>query len=100
MYSLRYGTVPIVRNTGGLADTVIDATDSNIERGIATGFVFNRTEADGLRHALFRALNLYRNKPVWRRLCRQAMEQDFGWEKSAMLYKSLYQAALSLRRSR
>lgn len=90
LYSLRYGTLPIVRNTGGLADTVVDATEQNIKQGRATGFVFDAIDETELRETVLHSLELYRNKPLWRQLCIQAMRQDFSWRRSAIQYKRLY----------
>lgn len=81
MYSQRYGTLPVVRATGGLADTVED--------GI-TGFVFREPEPEALHAALVRALAAWRDSAVWRGLQRQAMARDFGWEKAARRYSALY----------
>jgi len=100
IYSLRYGTVPIVRHTGGLADTVIDATDENIASGSATGFVFEHPIADGLWWATERALRLYREHPdQWKQLITTGMKQDFSWKKSAQAYIDVYREALDYRDS-
>jgi starch synthase len=98
IYSLRYGTVPIVRRTGGLADTVIDAGDEGIESGESTGFSFTRPDADGLWHAVKRCLDLHRQRPEqWRRLARNGMSQDFSWTSSARHYERLYDEILDRR---
>ncbi len=94
LYSLRYGTLPVVRNTGGLANTVVNATANNIRQGTATGFVFNKVDATELQRILLYALRLYRDKPLWRQLCFQAMSQDFSWLQSAQQYKELYRKVL------
>jgi starch synthase len=91
MYSLLYGTLPVVNNTGGLADTVVDATDENISNRTATGFVMKTPTAQGLLEAIDRALELHANPRIWNQLQRTAMERDFGWEKSALEYILLYQ---------
>jgi glycogen/starch synthases, ADP-glucose type len=93
LYALKYGTLPVVRRTGGLADTVVDATASTIADRTATGFVFDDATADDLRHAVERALTLYREPLIWRRLQLQAMAQDFSWDASAAQYAALYSAA-------
>ena len=90
MYSLRYGTPPVVRNTGGLADTVVDASDENIENGTATGFVFDHADDASLRDALDRAVDLFGKRRRWMQLIKQGMRQDWSWEKSAQRYLSLY----------
>ncbi|MBI3995355.1 MAG: glycosyltransferase, partial [Nitrospirae bacterium] len=94
MYSLRYGTVPIVRKTGGLADTVVDATPSNIEAGTATGFVFERASARELLDAVRSALKTYREKNQWYRMMRAGMSADFSWDRSAKEYEKLYHFAI------
>lgn len=96
LYALRYGSLPVVRRTGGLADTVIDATATSIADRSATGFVFDEPTADDLTAALKRALSLYREPLIWRRLQLQAMAQDFSWTSSATQYAALYSAASGL----
>ena len=95
LYSLIYGTVPIVRAVGGLADTVVDANDENIESGRATGIVFNETEVDALIQAVERALSLYENSSTWKKLVTTGMRQSFSWETSAKQYLTLYENLLS-----
>jgi len=90
MYSLLYGTLPVVNNTGGLADTVVDATAENIANRTANGFVMKAATAQGLLGAIEHALELHANTRIWNQLQRTAMEQDFGWEKSALEYILLY----------
>mgnify|MGYP001459483806 CR=1 FL=1 len=91
LYSLRYGTLPVVRRTGGLADSVVNATAATIKAGTATGFVFTPCEARAFAAALRRALRLYRKEPdTWTRLVRNAMVQDFSWARSARAYEKLY----------
>jgi starch synthase len=94
MYSLRYGTLPIVHRTGGLADTVVDATEEAMARGVATGFVFDAPTPPALSEAVTRALRLYRRPELWRRLQVTGMRQDFSWESSASHYLDLYRQAL------
>ena len=94
IYSLSYGTLPVVRNTGGLADTVIDATDKNILDKIATGFVFNEPTAIQLVAAVNRALKVYRKGKHFRQMRLTAMKQDFSWEKSSLEYEKLYRLAV------
>ena len=94
MYSLRYGTVPIVHRTGGLADTVINATPERLADGTATGILFDHSNADSLWHAVRYALRLYREQPErWRSLAQAGMRQDLSWTRSAQRYVDLYHAA-------
>jgi starch synthase len=93
LYALRYGSLPVVRRTGGLADTVVDATATAIADRSATGFVFDDPSAEDLTATLERALSLYREPLIWRRLQLQAMAQDFSWTASATQYAALYSAA-------
>ena len=90
LYSLRYGTVPVVRQVGGLADSVIDATAENIITGAATGIIFPGEEDAALTGALQRALALYREAPIWKRLALNGMSRDFSWDTSAQHYLDLY----------
>jgi len=90
IYSLRYGTVPVVHRTGGLADSVVDATPENLAQGTATGFQFAPATAGALSGAVHRALDLYANRPQWERLMRRGMAQDFSWQRSAAHYLALY----------
>ncbi|MGA7713853.1 MAG: glycogen synthase GlgA [Rhizomicrobium sp.] len=90
LYALRYGTLPIVRRTGGLADTVVDATALTMVDRTATGFVFEDANTTSLVSAIGRALALYREPLTWRRLQLNAMAQDFSWDTSAAKYISLY----------
>jgi starch synthase len=94
MYSLRYGTIPVVRETGGLADTIIDANDENLKNGTATGFTMKGYFAAELLFSIDRALELYKSKAQWRSLIRNAMKQDWSWEKSADEYVELFKSVL------
>jgi starch synthase len=94
LYAMRYGTLPVVRATGGLCDTVVDATDDTVSRGTATGFVFQGTTRDDMVRCVERALALYHQPLAWRLMQRQAMAQDFSWEKSAHRYLALYRSLL------
>jgi starch synthase len=91
IYGMRYGTVPLVRNSGGMADTVIDATPEAIRQGSATGFSFDEPSALALASCLHRALAVYRQPIAWRRLQASGMRQDFSWRRSAKTYADLYQ---------
>ena len=98
IYSLRYGTVPIVRKTGGLADTVVDASDEHLEAGDATGLHFEHANREGLWWATQRALTLYREQPkLWQKMVKRGMKQDFSWKQSAKHYLELYERAQQLR---
>lgn len=90
MYSQRYGTLPIVRKTGGLADTVVDALPESIKNGTASGFVFKDTAPGALLETIKRGLVLHANRPLWEQLQRNAMGKDFSWENSAKHYMTLY----------
>jgi len=95
LYSLRYGTVPIVHRTGGLADTVIDATPRNLLDGSATGFVFDRPDVDSLWRTIDTAIDFYRRPEVWwHKLAINGMNQDFSWNSSAQHYVEIYQKAI------
>lgn len=91
MYSMRYGTVPIVRATGGLDDTV---TDYNEQTGTGTGFKFTDYTADALLAALERARTAFANPNIWKTLQLAGMRQDFSWDRSAREYVKLYERAL------
>jgi starch synthase len=90
LYAMRYGTLPIVRSTGGLSDTVVNADDSSLGAGRATGFVFEQATAPEMLNCLKRALILYRQPLVWRKVQRQAMAQNFDWADSAHRYLAHY----------
>ncbi|MEX0902131.1 MAG: glycogen synthase GlgA [Pseudohongiellaceae bacterium] len=90
LYSLRYGTLPLVRCTGGLADTVVNATPETIADNSATGFVFNTLDVSELESTLNHALQLYTDQPVWRQISRRAMSRDFSWQRSADKYLNVY----------
>jgi starch synthase len=90
MYSMRYGTPPIVRSTGGLADTVVDCTAATLAHGSASGFVFHESSAQALLAAVERAAGTWRDNSTWRALQRNGMARDFGWEKSARRYAEIY----------
>jgi len=94
LYSMRYGTVPVVRRTGGLADTVVDATPQAIQARQATGFVFETENAWTLLDCIKRALAAYQDKALWQQLQRTGMTQDFSWQHSAEQYLQLYRRLL------
>jgi starch synthase len=95
IYSLRYGTVPIVRRTGGLADTVVDATPEALTNHTATGIVFNEATPPALLTAFERALALYQQPARWQQMVVTGMKQDFSWKHSAKQYLALYQRAVA-----
>ncbi len=95
MYSLRYGTVPVVHATGGLDDT-IEAYEPGLDRG--NGFKFVPYDAETLLSTLQRALTLYHDRAAWVRLMQRGMQADFSWAKSAQAYADLYATALDRRR--
>jgi starch synthase len=97
LYSLRYGTVPVVRRTGGLADSVVDATPEAVARGEATGFVFDDYTVEAFWGAVQRALAAYRDRRLWQQLVRTGMAQDFSWDRAAARYLDLYRLARSRR---
>lgn len=90
--ALRYGTVPVVSHTGGLADTVIDANPAALAAGVATGFQFAPTTAAALAGALDRCFECYAENAQWASLIRRAMKHPVGWEDSADIYVRLYQS--------
>ena len=90
MYSLRYGTPPVVFKTGGLADTVVNASEATLADGSANGFVFERPGAVAFLGAIRRALKLLAKPVLWRRIQQTGMRQSFDWEHSARHYLSLY----------
>ncbi|MBK7062296.1 MAG: glycogen synthase GlgA [Rubrivivax sp.] len=100
MYGLRYGTLPIVRRVGGLADTVTDEPDAGGEDTRSTGFVFDAAEPAALAQAVLRALRLRRESPVqWQARMQRAMALRLGWAGPARQYLSLYETALAKRRT-
>jgi starch synthase len=87
MYSLRYGTVPIVRETGGLADSVEQVDPDS---GTGTGILFRDYDERGLEWALVTALGLYRNKDLWRTIMLNGMARDFSWQRQTARYVEMY----------
>ncbi len=90
LYGLRYGTLPLVALTGGLADTVINASPAALARGVATGVQFFPIAADALANAFTRLCDLYAQPKIWAQMQRNAMKQPVGWETSAESYSQLY----------
>ncbi len=99
LYGLRYGTVPVVRSVGGLADTVVDASPAAMAEGTATGFVFGPASASALAVAVARACQAYRSDESWQLLMRRGMAQDFSWDHAAVQYLELYSQLLAAPRS-
>jgi starch synthase len=92
MYSLRYGTPPIVRATGGLADTVVDCTAANLADGSANGFVFAESTPEALWEAMLRAVIAWHQPRIWRQLQGNGMARDSGWAAPAQQYAELYRS--------
>ncbi len=94
LYGLRYGCLPLVGRTGGLADTVIDANEAAISDGVATGFQFSPIAAGPLGDAIDRACDAFTNRGLWKSMVRRAMRSDVGWDRSAAAYRVLYDELL------
>ncbi|WP_136682727.1 glycogen synthase GlgA [Falsirhodobacter xinxiangensis] len=90
MYGLRYGTLPVVAQVGGLADSVISANPAAVSAGVATGIVFAPTTGDALAAALRRLMELWSDQSLWQHIQRNAMRHPVGWEASAREYAALY----------
>ncbi len=95
MYSMRYGTVPIVRKIGGLTDTVVDVSPSTLQAGTANGFVFDEYSTAALTQAVKRAMAAFGDHTLWAAVMRTGMQQDFSWGRSAREYVRLYARALA-----
>ena len=95
MYSIKYGTIPIVRATGGLDDAIVDYDENHAK---SNGFKFYPATSEALLGAVKRALEVYRDKNEWIELMKRAMKYDFSWRRSAEKYLSLYRKIISLRR--
>jgi len=93
LYAMRFGTIPVVRPVGGLADTVVDVSAETLETGQATGFYFDDPTVSAMLAGIDRAVALYRLPERWRRLQQTAMRRNFGWEASARAYLEVYQRA-------
>lgn len=93
MYSLKYGTVPIVRSTGGLADTIANFASSSLKIGSANGFAFKEYDAEKLLTTIRRAVQTYSDKRAWKTLMTNGMKQDWSWSRSAVEYAKLYKKA-------
>ncbi len=96
LYSLKYGTIPVVRETGGLVDSVVDCNDYTWTNGTANGFSFASYDAGGLIWAMQRAVDCYRNSPsTWKQLQKNGMAADWSWERGAAGYEDVYRRVLS-----
>ncbi|MBO6538891.1 MAG: glycogen synthase GlgA [Rhizobiaceae bacterium] len=95
LYGLRYGCVPLVARTGGLADTVIDANDAALSAGVATGLQFAPDRGDAMTDAVRRMVALYRAKAAWKAIQKQGMKADVSWLRSAGQYAALYRALMA-----
>jgi starch synthase len=94
LYSLRYGTVPVVRATGGLADTITDVNDQTLSAGTANGFSFHDYSTASLSDTLDRALATFGDKHTWHKIVATGMTQDWSWARSARQYVNLYDEAV------
>jgi starch synthase len=92
LYGLRYGCVPVVARTGGLADTVIDANDAALSASVATGVQFSPVDSPSLQNALTRANRLYENQSLWQNIQKRGMASDVSWNHSAEAYAELYKS--------
>jgi starch synthase len=91
MYALRYGTVPVVRATGGLDDTIVPFRS---ESGEGNGFKFSAYQPQALLSAVSDAVDLFSDAKNWKKLRANGMKADFSWDRSAQSYRALYQSAL------
>jgi starch synthase len=92
LYALRYGTLPLVRRVGGLADTVVDVTPETLNSDRATGFLFDEASRYALAERIRNAVALYHDHDAWQRVQRRGMAQDYSWDDSAANYESLYRS--------
>lgn len=99
LYSLRFGTAPVVRAVGGLVDTVEDATPASMAAGNATGFYFTRYTTEALLSAMRRAIKVYETPDQWSKIVERGMGEDWSWEKSARQYVDIYDRALAAARA-
>jgi starch synthase len=90
LYALRYGTIPIVRRVGGLADTIVDADEEALRTETATGFAFEQADGRAMLDCIDRALAAFAQPVLWRKIVRHAMTRDFSWQASARRYLAIY----------
>ena len=93
-YSLKYGTIPFVNDTGGLADSVVDSSPENIKNGTATGFKMTTINHESFIETFEKAVNIFQNQQKWRQISKTGMRNDFSWKKSAEKYVFLYQKSI------
>jgi len=96
LYSLRYGTVPIVRRTGGLADTIVSFKPSTAQARLATGFHFVDPSSDSLLSTVLLALQIYKDRGAWASLRQTGMEVDVSWTKPTEHYAHLYRSVMGV----
>lgn len=97
---MRYGSVPIVRKSGGLSDSVFDFDDETVPVELRNGFTFARADEQDLSSSLERAFSYYNRKPmVWKQLVQKDMQIDFSWDSPASQYENLYQSAVAQARA-
>lgn len=94
LYALRYGSLPLVRAVGGLADTVVDASDAHLANDSATGIAFRDATVGALEGAIDRSVALYRDPAKWRQVMQRAMAQEFSWDVAAQSYLHLYEGVV------
>jgi len=99
LYSLRYGTVPIVRRTGGLADTVVPYSQQAVREGRATGFLFVEATPQALLTTVLQALRVFADRSEWERIMRAGMRTDVSWSRSARAYVDAYRNVVKVRRA-
>ena len=90
LYALRYGCLPLVHHVGGLADTVVNASETHLEADQATGFSFSEASTQALGAAMQQAIKLYQRPDIWQKIMRRAMQQEFSWNVAARSYLDLY----------
>ena len=90
LYGLRHGTLPLVALTGGLADTVINASPAGLAAGAATGLQFHPVTAQALAQSLMKLVKLYEDQTTWKKMMKNAMAAPVGWDQSAAAYAALY----------
>jgi starch synthase len=95
LYSLKYGTVPVVHATGGLADSITNLTEATLADGSANGFSFDYYTAAALAESLERACHSFKDRNVWDQLIRNGMQQDWSWNHSAREYDKLYKMTMA-----
>ena len=99
LYGLRYGSLPVVRRVGGLADTVVDASPQALQDNVATGFTFDAATPAALESAIFHAVQAYREPDTWRQMMLRGMAQNFSWSQAASQYLTLYRDIVAPRTS-